>query len=92
LAEELTKAMRELAPFERAVHGISSFTHQLFHSTLALLELPARIGGGGMFEKGKGSEIEKILPAPPPAPPIPRALEEAIPDEIAIWRRFGRSR
>ena len=40
------------------------------------------------FGKGSSPEIEKLLPASPPAPPIPRFIEESIPEEMAFWRRI----
>jgi len=43
-----------------------------------------------IFGKGSSPEIEKILPAAPPAPPIPKFIEETIPDEIAFWRKLGK--
>jgi len=87
---ELRERLREFAPYERALHGVASLAHQVFHSTLALLELPSKLMGGMSEKKSPLPEVEKLLPAPPPAPPIPRALEEAIPEELAFWRRVWR--
>ena len=42
------------------------------------------------FGEGSSPEIEKLLPASPPAPPIPKFIEESIPDEMAFWRRIGK--
>jgi len=50
-----------------------------------LPELPKMFG-----EKGSNPEIERILPSSPPAPPLPKFVEEAIPDEIAFWRKIGK--